>query len=555
MPGGLMQLKIRGARDAKFTGNPQITYFQNVYKRYTNFSMEYIELSFDRTSSLNPDQEIKTQCNIDRNAELLHDVHFIYDLPAIFNYIKITDEVQEKYGFETNHMYIPFKWVNGVGNKLIDEVTININSYPIDKRRGEFMEIYNHLTLSKHKKDLYDKKINGEYTRSYYTDISSTTVDGNYSLPGIPSTRLYIPLDFWFCKYPALSIPLIALQHAFTRLDFTLTRSNDLFKIGNPLVSPYEIINNVNLSSENSQIRDFLIIYVDYLNAQTTTNSFTLQNILELLIVRDWQPYYSVLANYIFLDESERRVFSQTSHEYLVDQVQYYYFDGLKRGTNIININMNGLVSEMIWFIKKDKDTETNDWFNFTNTKNPLTTDILNNIRKKITNITDSSQDLINLDTYKNLNDVDPELNKLILNDFNVMYRNTGDNTIDRKIICDEQWNYTDIMKSFYLKLNKMDRFEERKSRFYELLQVGKYHSGQSKKGLYVYSFSLNPEKIDRPSGTCNMSVIGEQQLMINIHESNNIDTYLEQFNLHFYTVGYNIFKIIGGIGSIQYVN
>ena len=43
MGGGLMQLVAYGAQDIYLTGNPQITFFKVVYRRYTNFSMETIK--------------------------------------------------------------------------------------------------------------------------------------------------------------------------------------------------------------------------------------------------------------------------------------------------------------------------------------------------------------------------------------------------------------------------------------------------------------------------------------------------------------------------------
>ena len=43
MGGGLMQLVAYGAQDIYLTGNPQITFFKDVYRRHTNFSMEYIQ--------------------------------------------------------------------------------------------------------------------------------------------------------------------------------------------------------------------------------------------------------------------------------------------------------------------------------------------------------------------------------------------------------------------------------------------------------------------------------------------------------------------------------
>ena len=44
MTGGLMQLVAYGAQDVYLTGNPQITFFINVYKRHTNFAKESQEL-------------------------------------------------------------------------------------------------------------------------------------------------------------------------------------------------------------------------------------------------------------------------------------------------------------------------------------------------------------------------------------------------------------------------------------------------------------------------------------------------------------------------------
>ena len=48
MAGGLMQLVAYGAQDLYLTGNPQMTFFKMVYKRYTNFSMEYIRQDFNK---------------------------------------------------------------------------------------------------------------------------------------------------------------------------------------------------------------------------------------------------------------------------------------------------------------------------------------------------------------------------------------------------------------------------------------------------------------------------------------------------------------------------
>ena len=43
MKGTLLQLIAKGSEDINITGDPEISFFENVYKRYTPFSMESIE--------------------------------------------------------------------------------------------------------------------------------------------------------------------------------------------------------------------------------------------------------------------------------------------------------------------------------------------------------------------------------------------------------------------------------------------------------------------------------------------------------------------------------
>ena len=50
MPGGEIHLTFKGAQDLYLTDNPQISYFKSVYKRYTNFAMEVMELDLNGNS-------------------------------------------------------------------------------------------------------------------------------------------------------------------------------------------------------------------------------------------------------------------------------------------------------------------------------------------------------------------------------------------------------------------------------------------------------------------------------------------------------------------------
>ena len=52
MGGGYLQLVSYGAQDIYLTGNPQITFFKTVYRRYTNFAIESIRNGFNGTPTV-----------------------------------------------------------------------------------------------------------------------------------------------------------------------------------------------------------------------------------------------------------------------------------------------------------------------------------------------------------------------------------------------------------------------------------------------------------------------------------------------------------------------
>ena len=60
MPSGLIELVSSGSSTLYLTSDPQITFFKIVYKKYTNFSMESIELQFNNIADFNK----KITCNI-----------------------------------------------------------------------------------------------------------------------------------------------------------------------------------------------------------------------------------------------------------------------------------------------------------------------------------------------------------------------------------------------------------------------------------------------------------------------------------------------------------
>ena len=73
-----MQLAATGAQDIYLTGNPQMTYFKVVYRRYTNFTIESIKQNIEGNIVMGKNYTI----TISRNGDLLSNIWLELDLIA-----------------------------------------------------------------------------------------------------------------------------------------------------------------------------------------------------------------------------------------------------------------------------------------------------------------------------------------------------------------------------------------------------------------------------------------------------------------------------------------
>ena len=259
MGGGLMQLVAYGAQDIYLTGNPQITFFKVVYRRHTNFSMEAIQQTWNGTSTGNAAG--RCTATISRNGDLVGRM-----------YLEVTGEC--------------------AANKLnpsaqaITSLELEIGGQKIDKHTGQWMNVWSHLT------EPNPTGATGDVIASTGTAFQNMSgmggVDSHDTNAG--NVRLFIPLQFWFCRNPGLALPLIALQYHEVKVVF-----------------------------EHDFTKSF--------SAGATANTL-------------W-------ADYIYLDTDERRRFAQVTHEYLIEQVQEATVDAQKT----TEINFNHPVKELIWCV------------------------------------------------------------------------------------------------------------------------------------------------------------------------------------------------------------
>jgi len=272
MGGGLMQLVAYGAQDVYLTGNPQITFFKVVYRRHTNFSMEAIEQTFNGTASVGS----RVTATVSRNGDLIHRMYVETDVTCTNTSSLANTSV-----------------VNNIGHKLIQEVEIEIGGQKIDKHYALWLDIWAELTVPKGKQVGYDKMINAEVPVDAVDDGLGNP---NSVTPGISTTTLYIPLQFWFCRNPGLALPLIALQYHEVKINISFESS-------------------ANLSSASD-------------------DSCSIANT-------------SLWVDYIYLDTDERRRFAQVSHEYLIEQLQFTGNESA--GTTAHRLNFNHPIKELVW--------------------------------------------------------------------------------------------------------------------------------------------------------------------------------------------------------------
>ena len=270
-----------------------------VYRRYTNFAIESQPMYFDGTANFGQ----RISCLIPRRGDLLGKVYIDVLLPGL----TLND------GSNT-----PVSYVNSIGNALIQEITFEVGEQQIDKQTGEWMEIWEQLTTPAGQRDALNTMIG--------------RVDG-YNIPDLipgPASeglRLYIPLQFYFCKNPGLYLPLLALQYHPIRINITIAPLQSLFYTQQLILVP---------------------------NCSLTVNP---ANITSMML---W-------GDYVYLDTEERRRFVSQSHEYLIEQIQYTPLIGVTASQAQVNIqtDFNHPIKEFIFVARRDFMNQVHEFFNY----------------------------------------------------------------------------------------------------------------------------------------------------------------------------------------------
>lgn len=343
MPGGLIQLAVYGGQDYYFTSNPQISFFKSVYRRYTNFSMELINIVPTMSNkSLGLSQDTTITFTINRHGDLFKDVYFVFTLPDIYS----------------NNTY-NFQWIRRIGEYIIKQVDFNIGGRKIDSHYGEWLHIWSELTTDASKIAGYYEMI-GNIPELYDPALANTN-GGTYPsatavIPSIKGRNIYVPLRFWFNESYGAAFPLIATQYdSEPQIVLTLRPILDLYTITDPNNNNYRVAPNPNISAHN--IGNFL--------SYNSTN----QSVSSLDIVPNME------ANYIFLDRDERKRFALSEHEYLIRQIQIVqdqFIPGtFNNDTRTLDLKVQHPTASLYWVLRRSDLELANQWSNFINWPDP----------------------------------------------------------------------------------------------------------------------------------------------------------------------------------------
>ena len=199
--GSLLELSTNfGQQAARLTDRPQVTFWKQVHRRHTNFSTEHVQVTFQGSTGFNQ----KMIAIVPRTADLINKTYLYVTMPAL---------VATGGG--------SVSYTRNLGNCLIKKARVVIGPTIIDEQSGIWMYIWHQFTEKSGHVGTYDI-------------LTGNTTDATIPTTGtLPAQNLYIPLDLFFTTRPGLSIPLLAISFAETRIEIETNTLESLVILGN----------------------------------------------------------------------------------------------------------------------------------------------------------------------------------------------------------------------------------------------------------------------------------------------------------------------------------
>jgi hypothetical protein len=571
-----MQLVAYGAQDVYLTGNPQITFWKVTYRRHTNFAMESIEQTFNGQADFGR----RVTCTISRNGDLAYRTYLQVTLP------EINQQMRNGPGNSVANNGVYARWLDFPGEHMISTVEVEIGGQRIDRQYGDWMHIWNQLTLSKEQERGYYKMVGNTTQLTFITDPSFANIDGpcDSDAPrqvcaprnALPETTLYVPFQFWYCRNPGLALPLIALQYHEVKINL------DIRPIDEMLWAVSGLACDEGISTPPTAGAKVTAAYNQSLVAA------------------------SLYVDYVFLDTDERRRMAQNPHEYLIEQLQFTGDESVGSSSNKIKLNFNHPCKELVWVVQPDANVDYCSSlecgsvlfrtlgaqpFNYSDAVDALPNSVMAFGGPlgvaETTNAFISQSGLfadpgaVDVSAYEFWNqpaygggavgayssggggnsglpatgfDASNSMGGFA-NAANVV-SNSGVSDAGTFVLTETSldmhcWGENPVVTA-KLQLNGQDRFSEREGTYFDLVQPYQHHTRNPDTGINVYSFALRPEE-HQPSGTCNFSRIDNATLQLVLSNATVEGTNTAKVRV--YATNYNVLRVMSGMGGLAYSN
>ena len=488
------------------------------------------------------------------------------------------------------------RWLDFPGEQLIAQVEVEIGGQRIDRQYGDWMHIWNQLTMTSEQLRGYFQMIGNTTQLTFITDPSFADVESPCSSlaprqvcaprNALPETTLYVPLQFWFCTNPGLALPLIALQYHEVKINLDIRPIDECLWAVTTL--------NCNSQGANSSI-----------GSNSSTQYQVGRPVPATIAYNQSLVAASLYVDYVFLDTDERRRMAQNPHEYLITQLQFTGDESVGSSSNKIKLNFNHPVKELIWVVQPDQNVDycsslTCDAllfkvlgaqpFNYTDAIDALPNAIHafggpQSVAADSRAFIDARglfQDAGAVDDFFPANWTgywngpenpysepnlggDVHLNTAGLPDSVIQslqsgvpqqpegssVSDAGTFVLSETSLDMHCWGMNPVVTA-KLQLNGQDRFSEREGSYFSWVQPYQAHTRNPDEGINVYSFALRPEE-HQPSGTCNFSRIDNATLQLVLSNATVEGT--KTAKVRVYATNYNVLRIMSGMGGLAYSN
>ena len=461
MPSGLIQIVAYGAQDLFLTGIPEITFFKFLYKRYTNYAMEFIELNLDGNKNFG--EEIS--CEIPKNGDLINDIILKVSLPSVsLSKTTSNEEIEQNYNNLTqsetliknfnNFIHFIYESIiianNGLDNfnETFDNIYTSINTY-LDSNKDFLLnkniigdDINNNFNITLHLLNIYNlnenqliKKnklklliesyINKSYNilKNLQDDYSTkktiyeNSLNNNYNFSWINTLGWNIVskveleiggfvIDRSYSQYLYIWNQLFNTN--FKKLDFNklFSLSSSAYTYDNTTKNNFDIYIPIKLFFNKDYSLSLPIISIKHQVVIIKLNINTLSKLIYTdYTLNDIQSKIKIsniklLTNFIYLDQDERLKFANSNHEYLIEQTNQIQYKNIKKNDIDLELNINNPTKYIIWTNQKESDIT-----NY-NIHNEYSSTLTYDLTDSYPNITSNKNNTI-LSSYLQLNGVD----------------------------------------------------------------------------------------------------------------------------------------------------